>query len=89
MHTQLHDFFNRLRMAGKNARLGIVSLRLFALLLLLALPPVCFGQGATATLTGNVTDPQGAVVPGATVTVTSSAIGIKRQTTTDGEGNYT
>ncbi len=48
-----------------------------------------FGQGATATLTGNVTDPQGAVVAGATVIVSNEALGVRRQTTTNGEGNYT
>src|SRR5262245_14366299 len=92
MHTQStqpHAFINRLRIAPVYAGLGAVSLsRLFTLLLLLALAPAALGQGATATLTGNVTDPQGAVVPKATVTVSSGALGVKRQTTTDGEGNY-
>jgi len=86
-NTQPHAFFNRLRIAREFARLGIVSLRLLALLLLLA--PAAFGQGATATLTGNVTDPQGAVVPGATVTVYGVTLGVRRQTITNGEGNYT
>ncbi len=90
MHTRHHAFFNRLRIAREFAGLGIASLRLLALLLLLlAPPPAAFGQGATATLTGTVTDPQGAVLPGATVTVSSGALGISRKTTTDGQGNYT
>ncbi|MGH9843124.1 MAG: carboxypeptidase regulatory-like domain-containing protein [Blastocatellia bacterium] len=89
MHTLLHAFFNHFRIARKSVRPGAVSPRLLAALLLLALPPACFGQGATATLTGVVTDPQGAVVPGATVTVSSDALGITRRTTTNGEGNYT
>ncbi len=50
---------------------------------------MCFGQGATATLRGTVTDPQGAVIPRATVSVSSEALAIKRQTVTNGEGNYT
>src|SRR5262245_53549685 len=93
MHTQStqpHAFINRLRIAPVYAGLGAVSLsRLFTLLLLLALAPAALGQGATATLTGNVTDPQGAVVAGASVTVFNDALGIRRQTTTNGEGNYT
>ena len=84
------DFFYRRRIAPRFAGFDEVSLsRLFTLLLLLALPTICFGQGATATLRGTVTDPQGAVVPGANVTVSGAALGIKRQTTTNGEGNYT
>jgi Carboxypeptidase regulatory-like domain len=90
MHNQPQTFFNRLWIARKFARPGILSLSpLLALLLLLALPPAALGQGPTATLTGNVTDPQGAVVPGATVTVSSDALGLKRQTTTNGEGSFT
>src|SRR5262249_30050340 len=90
MHTQYSAFFNRLRIARKVAGHGIVSLStLLALLLLFAPTPAAFGQTSTATLTGNVTDPHGAVVQGATVTVFSAALAIKRQTTTNGEGNYT
>ncbi|MCI0391939.1 MAG: TonB-dependent receptor [Acidobacteria bacterium] len=90
MHIQLPPFFNCLRIARKFARLDAVHFStMLALLLLLAPASICFGQGATATLTGTVTDPQGAVTPGATVTVSSNALGLKRQTTTNGEGNYT
>ena len=42
----------------------------------------------TATLRGKVTDPQGAVVPGATVTATDPAKGIRRQAATDSIGQY-
>jgi hypothetical protein len=45
--------------------------------------------GQTATLTGTVTDTTGAVVPGATVTVTGeSLIGGSRTATTDANGTY-
>ena len=45
--------------------------------------------GQTATLTGTVTDATGAILPGATVTVTSeSLIGGSRSTTTDANGTY-
>ena len=42
----------------------------------------------TATLSGVVTDPSGAVVPGATVTLTSTENGITRQFKTDVAGRY-
>jgi len=62
---------------------------MLAFLILVTMTTVAFGQSATATLTGAVTDPQGAVVPGATVIVYNDAIGIRRQATTNGEGSYT
>ncbi len=43
---------------------------------------------STATLTGRVTDPSGAVVPQARVTAVGLATGVNRVTTTDPEGNY-
>ena len=45
-------------------------------------------QAATATLNGRVMDPNGAVVPGAVVTVTEKSTGAKRETTTNGDGVY-
>ena len=44
---------------------------------------------STATLSGRVTDPSGAVVPQARVTVRGLATGVDRVTTSDPEGNYT
>ena len=41
-----------------------------------------------ATLQGTVTDPSGAVVPSAKVTVTQQATGLERATTGDAQGNY-
>ncbi|PYT95033.1 MAG: hypothetical protein DMG38_28415, partial [Acidobacteria bacterium] len=46
------------------------------------------GQVLYGSVTGTVTDPSGAIVPGAQVTVTNEATGLKRQTTTDAAGNY-
>src|SRR5437588_306631 len=45
-------------------------------------------QPATATLTGIITDPQGAVIPGATIEATQKATGVQRETTTNSEGFY-
>lgn len=45
-------------------------------------------QSATATLSGIITDPQGAVIPGAQITATQKATGVQRETTTNDEGFY-
>jgi hypothetical protein len=46
------------------------------------------GQEARATLGGRVLDPQGAVVPNATVVVTSDDTKVKQQTQTNAQGNW-
>lgn len=43
---------------------------------------------APGTISGTITDPNGAVVPGATVTITNSATNQSLTTTTNSEGNY-
>src|SRR5438270_1549672 len=53
----------------------------------LALPS--FAQEFRATLTGHITDPAGAAVPGATITVKNQQTNEEKSTTTSGEGNYT
>lgn len=45
-------------------------------------------QVSAADLTGSVVDPNGAVIPGATVTARNMSTGITRQTTTGGDGTY-
>src|SRR5215471_14729441 len=45
-------------------------------------------QPATATLGGRILDPNGAVVPDASVTVTQRTTGLIRQTTSNAEGLY-
>jgi protocatechuate 3,4-dioxygenase beta subunit len=45
-------------------------------------------QLPTSTLNGTVTDPQGAAVAGAKVSVVSQAAGAVRETTTDAAGFY-
>ena len=68
------------------------SLLLAVLTLLLALGSLLFAahaQTATATLSGTVADEKGAVIPGAQVTVTNSATGLKREATTNGGGFFT
>ena len=67
--------------------LALRSCLLFAICLF----PVAFtsAQSTSATLSGTVIDAQGALVPGARVTVTNASTGLKRQATTSGAGTFT
>lgn len=47
-----------------------------------------FGQSNTGSITGVITDQNGAVVPNATVTITNQGTNEKRAVQTDGEGRY-
>jgi Carboxypeptidase regulatory-like domain len=44
--------------------------------------------GTTGSISGTIKDPSGAVIPGAIVTVTNTAMGIARKTTADSKGDY-
>ncbi len=57
---------------------------------LLLLPVVCFAQttASTSAVTGTVTDPTGAVVAGATVTLVDTKTSLERTTTTNDRGVY-
>jgi hypothetical protein len=48
-----------------------------------------YGQTFTATLAGVVTDPNGAMVPNATVAAVSAETGLKKTATSDAAGRYT
>ena len=52
----------------------------------LALPVM--GQATTGTLTGLVTDPQGAIVSGATITLTNSETRVETRTTSNDQGEF-
>lgn len=60
---------------------------LFAALSMFAATPAAFAQGTSGTVRGDVKDPNGAVVPAATVTLVS-ARGDERKATTTNSGNY-
>src|SRR5712692_10262637 len=59
----------------------------FALSIVFVAP--CIAQVTTGDITGRVTDPQGRVVAGATVTVTNKGTGASRTATTNDSGDYT
>ena len=50
--------------------------------------PLVYGQASDGNLLGTITDVSGAGVPGATVTITNTATGVKTDTTTTGGGDY-
>jgi hypothetical protein len=55
--------------------------------LTLFVPRIASGQ-ATAGITGTVTDPSGAVIPNASVTVTDESTNVSQKTTTSSAGTY-
>ncbi len=59
------------------------------LLLLLCAGTLAHGQNDRATVTGTVTDPTGAVIAGANVTLTETSTGTNISGTTNGNGIYT
>jgi hypothetical protein len=61
---------------------------LFVFLLLGFVGAVVWAQDATGRIIGNVTDPSGAPIPGAQVTVTNMGTKIVQTTTTDNTGFY-
>jgi outer membrane receptor protein involved in Fe transport len=61
---------------------------LLCVTLLAFMVPNTLAQATTGTIGGVVTDPQGAVIPGAEVTATEIATGIQTKVTTNGDGVY-
>ncbi len=59
------------------------------LIILLAFSSMCaWSQTQLATVSGTITDPSGAVVPGVSVTIVSQGTGLKRSALTDTAGGY-
>ena len=71
----------------RKLHLSSAAALVFAFTLILLAPPA-FAQQATGTVLGTVTDPQGAVMPGAKVTVTNTGTGIAKNATTDKDGSF-
>ena len=61
--------------------------RVFLLLVAVVIPSALLAQGL-GSIVGTVTDPSGAVVPGAQVTVTEAGTGAARTAATDAQGYY-
>src|SRR2546423_1624705 len=67
---------------------GLRMIQFAVLALLLAIPLVVSGQITTATIVGTVTDPGGAIVPGAQVTARNADTGLTRTVASNDEGSY-
>lgn len=65
-----------------------LKIPLFTLWAVICLTATLFGQGETGQINGIVTDPNGAVVPGVTVTARSERTGSTRTVTTSEDGVY-
>jgi protocatechuate 3,4-dioxygenase beta subunit len=61
--------------------------RVLLLLSLFAVPSLMLAQGLGG-IVGTITDPSGAVVPGAQVRATESGTGVTRSAVTDAQGYY-
>ena len=59
------------------------------LLVFLFLANNSFGQAVSGNIIGTVTDPTGAGVAGADITIANVGTGVSNQTTTNDSGNYT
>jgi hypothetical protein len=81
-----HQWHRRVRDLPWAVRALRISLSI--LLLALAAPAVLAQSTGTGTLRGSVKDPDGAIVPDATVTVTSQKTGLSRTSKSSSEGVY-
>ena len=62
--------------------------RVMSILLLFVFSAYAWPQTEVATVFGTVTDPTGAVITGAQVTILNQSIGLKRESSTDSTGQY-
>src|SRR5262249_54831392 len=74
-------------MGEKTMRFRILAVVAIALLVL-ASGAAVWSQTVQGVITGTVTDPTGAVVPNATVTITNVGTNISQNTTTGSDGSY-
>jgi hypothetical protein len=62
--------------------------KLNVIIFLLCAALCCFGQGTTATISGNVTDPSGAAIAAAKVTAVNLQTNVSRTVVTQSDGSY-
>ena len=72
----------------RNKFLIVLSMPIIFGLVCVLLMPQAAAQAVYGSIFGTITDPSGAAVPGAKVTVTSATKGTTFETTTNADGNY-
>ncbi len=77
-----------MKLSTGKSRMGCLRLGVLALCLFLLGEQRSFSQADTGSITGTITDPSGAVVPGAKVTIIALATNQQRTLTTDDSGRY-
>lgn len=77
-----------MRLSGDSHYGKVVRLGGLLLLLVASVSGLCFGQIITSSIVGSVSDPSGAAVPGATVTVVQAETDFTRTVTTNRLGEY-
>ena len=77
-----------MRPSGQCTASRAISTMLTFVLALFLVPGAAFAQVETGQISGTVTDPQGAVITGATVTVSSKDTGATRTVKTSDDGGY-
>jgi hypothetical protein len=70
--------------SGVTRRLLLAFLGVF----LLAVTNLSYGQDTNASLSGTVSDPSGAAIPGAKMALTNEATGFTAKFVSDGAGQY-
>ena len=70
-------------------RLTLKAALALAIVAALVAPPPVSAQALYGSITGTVADPQGAPIPGATVTATNTGTGLQVSAVSDASGNYT
>src|SRR5262249_35842205 len=63
--------------------------RSLLVLILVICPVVAFGQAVFGGISGTITDPSGAAITDAKVTITETSKGVSYNTTTNSSGNFT
>jgi hypothetical protein len=85
-----HDTNSGPNLEAERGSMRTTIIRALAILaLLFVFSSLVFGQAETGQITGTVTDPTGAIVSGAKVTITDVNTGASRTATTNGAGSYT
>src|SRR5260370_37673791 len=86
--SNLNNAFGKLRSIGSVFAVTALAFGIIAFAGLLVLAPIASAQKSSGTITGTLTDPSGAVVPGATVSVVNERTGAARAAATNEEGSF-